>query len=54
MNASPHFRYYLALVLLVLLGLAIRVQNGADVTSLPAQSTALVATHQPLMLAKTR
>jgi|GEM_PF-5805675 len=38
MNASPNFRYYLALVLLVLLGLAIRTQNGADVT----ESTTLV------------
>ncbi|MGI4834703.1 MAG: hypothetical protein ACRYFK_14705 [Janthinobacterium lividum] len=53
MNASPHFRYYLALVLLVLLGLAIRVQNGADVTSAPGQATA-DAGNPALMLAKTR
>ena len=54
MNASPHFRYYLALALLVLLGLAIRVQNGADVTSLSELPTASAAAHPPLMLAKTR
>lgn len=29
MNTSPHFRYYLALVLLTLLGLVVRVQNDA-------------------------
>lgn len=51
MNASPNFRYYLALVLLVLLGLAIRTQNGADVTEpttvagAPAATIGLVA-HQ--------
>ena len=51
MNSSPNFRFYLALVLLVLLGLAIRVRNGADVTQQsatlhgPAASVKLVAHH---------
>ena len=55
MNASPNFRYYLALVLLVLLGLAIRVQNGADVTSSGSgQAAAPAASDAPVMLAKTR
>jgi hypothetical protein len=53
MNTSSHFRYYLALVLLVLLGLAIRVQNGADVTAAPSETTA-AADNPPLVLAKTR
>ncbi|WP_167797029.1 hypothetical protein [Hymenobacter sp. UV11] len=29
MNTSPHFRYYLAFVLLTLLGLVVRVQSVA-------------------------
>lgn len=29
MNTSPHFRYYLALALLTLLGLVVRVQSVA-------------------------
>ena len=43
MNASPNFRYYLALFLLALLGLAIRVQNGASVTEQPAAVAAPAA-----------
>ena len=53
MNASSHFRYYLALALLVLLGLAIRVQNGADVTNAPSSTSAAAGT-PPLTLAKAR
>ena len=47
MNKLPNFRYYLALFLLTLLGLAIRVQNGG--VAAPAAVATPAEASQPLV-----